>query len=101
MILMLFHLFCMFDDYWRMNHRSLNSAGKSTVKIQYLQSSEYKTKNLEVPILPNAGGSQKGRTRWAPGGPGAAPIAAEPAPCEAALAHLWQRPFAYFIPPKT
>ena len=69
MIVMLFHLFCMFDDYWRMDHRSLNSAGKSTVKIQYLQRPEEQNKKMEVPILPDAGGSQKIRPRWGTTGP--------------------------------
>jgi hypothetical protein len=32
---MLFHLFCMFHDYWRIAHRSQDSAGKSTVRMQY------------------------------------------------------------------
>ena len=69
MILMLFHLFCMFDDYWRMDHRSLDSAGKSTVKIQYLRRSEIRSNQMETPILPDVGGSQKGRQMWATMGP--------------------------------
>ena len=32
---MLFHLFCMFHHYWRIKHRSQDSAGKSTVRMQY------------------------------------------------------------------
>ena len=66
---MLFHLFCMFDDYWRIDHRSLESAGKSTVKIQYLRRSENKSNQAEVTILPDHGGGQKGSPRWGPGGP--------------------------------
>ena len=69
MILMLFHLFCMFDDYWRIDHRSLESAGKSTVKIQYLRRSENKSNQAEVTILPDHGGGQRGSPRWGPGGP--------------------------------
>jgi hypothetical protein len=30
-----FLLFCMFDDYWRINCRSQNSVGKRTVKTPY------------------------------------------------------------------
>ena len=66
---MLFHLFCMFDDYWRINCRSQNSAGKRTVKIPYFWKSAIRGKYPEVPILPDAGGSQKGRLRWATMGP--------------------------------
>ena len=77
MILMLFHLFCMFDDYWRIDHRSLETAGKSTVKIHYLRRSEYKTKTVENIVLPDHGGSHEERPRWGPGGPH--PLLARPA----------------------
>ena len=66
---MLFHLFCMFDDYWRINCRSQNSAGKRTVKIPYFWRSVIRGKHPEVSILSDAGGSQKGRLRWATRGP--------------------------------
>ena len=69
MILMLFHLFCMFDDYWRIDHRSLETPGKSTVKIHYLRRSKYKTKTVENITLPDHGGSHEERPRWGPGGP--------------------------------
>ena len=66
---MLFHLFCMFDDYWRINCQSQNSAGKRTVKIPYFWRSVIRGKHPEVSILSDAGGSQKGRLRWATKGP--------------------------------
>ena len=43
---MLFHLFCMIDDHWGMELRSLNSAGKSIVKIQYLRRPEEQSGHL-------------------------------------------------------
>ena len=66
---MLFHLFCMFDDYWRINHRSQNSAGKSIVKTPILRRSYSDEKHPEAPIIPDDGGSQKGRPRWGLRGP--------------------------------
>jgi hypothetical protein len=59
----------MFDDYWRINCRSQNSAGKWTVKIPYFWRSAIPGKYLEVLILPDDGGSQKERLRWATRGP--------------------------------
>jgi len=66
---MLFHLFCMFDDYWRINCRSQDSAGKRTVKIPYFWRSEAPEEKTKVNILPEDGASQKGRLRWATRGP--------------------------------
>ena len=97
MILMLFHLFCMFDDYWRMDHWSLNSVGKSTVKIQYLRRPENKTNQMEVIILPDHEGGRKGRARGPTPCGGAAPILAARPRGVATLAHLWPSPFAYFF----
>ena len=57
---MLFYLFCMFDDFGRMNHWSRNSAGKSTVKTPILQRSISDGIHPEAPIIPDDGGSQKG-----------------------------------------
>ena len=64
-----FILFCMFDDYWRINCRSQISAGKSTVKTLYFWSSKNHDEYTEAPILSEDGGSQKGRLRWATRGP--------------------------------
>ena len=69
MILMLFHLFCMIDDHWGMELRSLNYAGKSVIEIQYLRSSEDQTKHLGIIFSPDHEGGQKGSLRWGPGGP--------------------------------
>ena len=69
MILMLFYLFCMFHHYWRIIHRSQDSAGKSIVKIRYFWSSAIRGKYTEASILSDDGGSQKGRPRWATVGP--------------------------------
>ena len=66
---MLFYLFCMFDDYWRINHRSKESAGKSIVKTPYLRRSYSDEKHREAPIIPDDGGSQKGGPRWCLWGP--------------------------------
>jgi hypothetical protein len=63
MILMLFLLFCPFDDYWRINCRSQNSAGKRTVKTPYFGRLAILGKYPEVSILPEDGGSQKERAR--------------------------------------
>jgi hypothetical protein len=59
----------MFDDYWRINHRSQNSAGKRTVKIQYFGRAIIHGKYTGVPILPDDGGSQKGSRNGAKVGP--------------------------------
>ena len=66
---MLFDLFCMIDDHWGMELRSLNSAGKSVIEIQYLRSSEDQTKHLGIIFSPDHEGGQKGSLRWGPGGP--------------------------------
>ena len=66
---MLFYLFCMFDNYGRINHRSPESAGKSVDKTPYLRSSFSDENHRQVPIIPNDGGSQKGRPRWCMWGP--------------------------------
>ena len=58
----------MFDDYWRINHRSQNSAGKRTVKIQYFGRSIIPRKYTEVHILSEDPGSQKESRRGATGG---------------------------------
>ena len=65
----IFILFCMFDDYWRINCRSQDSAGKSIVKTPYFWRSSIQGNYAEAPILSDAGGSQKGRQRWATRGP--------------------------------
>jgi hypothetical protein len=64
-----FVLFCMFDDYWRINCRSQISAGKSTVKALYFWSTKNISEKTDVPILSEDGLSQKGRLRWARRGP--------------------------------
>ena len=69
MILMLFHLFCMLDDFWRMNCQSQDSDGKSGVQMQYSRRSENSRKYMEIPIFPEDEGCQKGERRWATGGP--------------------------------
>ena len=66
---MLFHLFCMFYNYWRINCWSQNSARKRTVKIPYFCRSALSGEHREVPISPEYGGSQKGSQRWATRGP--------------------------------
>ena len=66
---MLFYLFSMFDDYWKINHRSPESAGKSVVKTPYLRRPFSHENHREAPIIPDDGGSQKGGPRWCPRGP--------------------------------
>jgi hypothetical protein len=53
----------MFGDYWRINCRSQNSAGKRTVKTPYFWRSAIPGKYPEVPILPEDGSNQKERPR--------------------------------------
>jgi hypothetical protein len=66
---MLFPLFCMFDDYWRIHSRSQDSAGKRTVKIQYFWRPAILGKYPEIHISPKDGSSPKERARWATRGP--------------------------------
>ena len=66
---MLFYMFSMFDDYWRINHQSRNSAGKSVVKTPILRRTYSDEKHPEAPTIPDDGGSQKGRPRWGLRGP--------------------------------
>ena len=66
---MLFYLFCMFDDYERINHQSPESAGKSVVKTPYLRRPFSDENHRQVPIIPDDGGSQKGGPRWCLWGP--------------------------------
>ena len=64
-----FVLFCMFDEYWKINCRSQISAGKSNVKALYFSSTKNISEKTDVPILSEDGLSQKGRLRWARRGP--------------------------------
>src|SRR4051812_14959102 len=66
--LCLFHCFCMLDDSWRMDWRSLDSDGKRGVLMQFLEDRKNTIKILEIYIFPEDGGSQKGRRRRARGG---------------------------------
>jgi hypothetical protein len=59
----------MFDDYWRINCRSQNSAGKRTVKTPYFWRSAIPGKYPEVVILLEDGISQRERLRCATKGP--------------------------------
>ena len=56
---MLFHLFCMFHHYWRIKHRSQDSAGKSTVRTQYFGRSTVEGNYTKNPIFQDDEGSQK------------------------------------------
>jgi hypothetical protein len=53
----------MFEDYWRINCRSQDSARKRTVKIPYFWRSTIRDKYTEVPILPEDGDSQEENLR--------------------------------------
>ena len=66
---MLFHLFCMFHDYLGIEHRSQDSAGKSTVRMQYFGRSTVEGSFTKNPIFPDDEGSQKGE----PAGPKVGP----------------------------
>lgn len=109
---MLFHLFCMFDDYWRINCQSHNSAGKRTVKIPYFWRSAIHGKHLEVNSPPGIPylmiiaflKKAKGKAEVGHQGPtpchGAGyPLAAPPRGV-VALAHHCRCPFEHFIPPQ-
>ena len=93
----------MFDDLWRSCCRSQDSAEKRTIKGPYFEDQENSRKIPGNSIFPEDSGSQKKESRGARGatrqGGAARPLAA-PALCEAALAHFWSRPFAYFIVPE-
>jgi hypothetical protein len=80
MILMLFHLFCMFEDFWRINYRSQDSVGKRTVKIPYFWRSTIRDKYTVVPILPEDGDSQEENLRGPTGGPHHPQARATPGP---------------------
>src|SRR3954470_17240009 len=69
MILMLFHLCFMFDDFNGICSRSCNSAGKVTIKTPYFGRSINSGKISKVPIFSDDEGSQKGEPRWATMGP--------------------------------
>src|SRR3954464_12852279 len=69
MILMLFPLFCMYDDYEGNDCRSQNLMEKSNVKTPYLRRSEASGKVILRSLTPEDGGSQKERAWWATGGP--------------------------------
>ena len=75
---MLFHLFCMFHDYWRIEHRSQDSAGKSTVRTQYFGRSTVEGNYTKNPIFQDDEGSQKEEPGGARVGPH--PRAARPRP---------------------
>ena len=100
---MLFYLFCMFDDYWRINHRSPESSGKSVVKTPYLRRSYSDKNDREAPIIPDDGGAKRG-TQVAPVGP--TPTGGADAPWRASR---WCRgpgppglaPFCILLPPVT
>ena len=62
---MLFHLFCMFHDYLGIAHRSQDSAGKSTVRMQYFGRSTIDGNYTENPIFPEDEDSQKEEPRRA------------------------------------
>ena len=66
---MLFHLFCMVDDFWSMDRCSQDSDGNGVVWRQNSRISENPGKYTENPIFLEDEGSQKGGWRWATGGP--------------------------------
>ena len=66
---MLFHLFCMFHHYWRIEHRSQDSAGKSTVRTQYFGRSTVEGNYTKNPIFQDDEGSQKEELRRPKVGP--------------------------------
>ena len=66
---MLFHLFCMVDDFWSMDRCSQDSDGKGAVWRQNLRRSENLRKYTENPIFPEDSGCQKMEWRWVTGGP--------------------------------
>ena len=105
MIIMLFHLFCMFHDYLGIAHRSQDSAGKSTVRMQYFGRSTVEGNYTKIPIFPDDEGIQKGEQRRAAMGPPHRPARALPWPRRP----VRRRPtapsrlifFAYSFVPKT
>ena len=66
---MLFHLFCMIDDHWWMELRSLNSAGKGIVKLRYLRRPEEQSGHLGIIFDLFHEGGQNESLGWGPGVP--------------------------------
>jgi len=59
----------MVDDYWGINCRSQDSAGKRTIRGAYSRRPE-KPEDQKINVFaPDPGGSQKGRLVWARSGP--------------------------------
>src|SRR4051812_31827516 len=67
--LCLFHCFCMLDDSWRMDCRSLDSDEKRGVLMQFREDQKNTRKIWKTYIFLEDRGSQKGRRRRATGGP--------------------------------
>src|SRR5215213_1551085 len=59
----------MIHDYWRIAHRSQDSAGKSAVRMQYFGRSTVDENYMKNPIFPEDEGSQKGEPRGPEVGP--------------------------------
>ena len=101
---MLFYLFCMFDDYWRINHWSPESARKNIVKTLYLRRLFSDENHHQVPIIPDDGGSQKGGTRWGLWGPHHLAARMDPPAREQVVSGPWPTgvsPFRVLLPPVT
>src|SRR4051812_14626611 len=67
--LWIFICLCMLDDSWRMDCRSLDSARKEGVSVQFREDQKNTRKIWKHIILPEDEGSQKEGRRWASGGP--------------------------------
>ena len=105
MILMLFHLFCMFDDYWRINCETRILLEKGLSRHHISEDQQFAENSLEflfcqTPEAAKRGG--KGGPPWAHTIPcrGAAPLPGAPPRGVVAQAHLSRCPFTYFIPQK-
>src|SRR4051812_43648935 len=102
MILMLFPLFCMYDDYEGNNCRSQILMEKSNIKTPYLRRSEASGKAILRSFATEDGGSQKEEVWCAIGGPHLPQARgtswSAPGQGVAPLAPLWPSHFAYFIP---
>src|SRR4051794_24800757 len=100
MILMLFPLFCMYDDYEGNNCRSQILMKKHRQDTIFMKIRSFGKAILQS-FAPEDGDSQKEKVWWATGGPHLSQARGHflgaPGEGVATLAHLWPSPFAYFI----
>ena len=104
MILILFHLFCMFHDYWRIEHRSQDSAEKAPSECNISedqQLTEITRKILFFQKTELAKRRSRGGPPWAPHRPARAQAWPRRLVGRGPTAPSGLLSFAYFFVPKT